>query len=339
MKPKRLYGQRFGHLTAIAATGEKRYDSSVWLCKCDCGEIVEVPIGYLTSGTTKSCGKCQYRGRDISGQTFGQLTAIEPTGEKNSRSYIWKCRCSCGAEIDVPKDQLLNGRKTHCGCQRTAPARRTKKKTGSSPPEELYSTQKTEPKKTDKRKGGKDITGQKFGRLTALYNTGEKKNGMYIWHCVCECGKEKDVAITALTSGGTTSCGCARFGVHTKDITGQVFGYLTAIAPIEQRDRRHVIWRCRCVCGAEIEVPINRLRQGAVKSCGCKKRQGSTPEDLTGQTFGKLTALYPTGERFRSSVVWHCRCECGDEKDVPAVRLKTGHTQSCGCARKRAHQQ
>ena len=159
-------------------------------------------------------------------------------------------------------------------------------------------------------------------------------NDIYIWHCVCDCGNEKDVPITALTSGGTTSCGCARFGVHAKDISGQVFGYLTAIEPVSQRDRRHVVWKCRCVCGNEIEVPINRLKAGAVKSCGCKNRRGSTPEDLTGQTFGMLTALYPTDKRVQGSVVWHCRCSCGGEKDVPAVRLKTGHTQSCGCKAK-----
>ena len=330
MKPKHLYGQRFGHLTAIAATNEKRYDSSVWICKCDCGNFVEVPIGYLTSGNKKSCGKCQYNGKDISGQTFGQLTAIAPTGEKIGSSYLWKCRCSCGNEIVVPKILLLNGRKTHCGClspekgqiEQAAPAM-----------EERRDEPATEPKPTAKKSHPKDITGQRFGRLTALYNTGEKTRGVFIWHCVCDCGNEKDVPISLLTSGGTTSCGCAKRGVNTKDIAGQSFNYLTAIEPTGHYDHRHVIWRCRCVCGKEIEAPINRITHGSVKSCGCKaERKGKAPEDLTGKKFGRLTALFPTGERFRSSIVWRCRCDCGNEKDVPAVRLKTGHTQSCGCA-------
>lgn len=339
MKPKRLYGQRFGHLTAIAATGEKRYDSSVWLCKCDCGSFVEVPIGYLTKGNKTSCGNCQYRGKDISGQTFGQLTAIEPTGEKSGKSYLWRCTCSCGNEIKVPKALLLNGRKTHCGC--LSPQRTKKKPVEKTIPKvdkpealkALPAAEVLEVKPAAKRSSPKNITGQRFGRLTALYNTGEKTRGMFIWHCVCECGNEKDVPIALLTSGGTTSCGCAKRGINTKDISGQTFNYLTAIEPTGRYERRHVIWRCRCVCGKEIEAPINRITQGSVKSCGCKhERKGKAPEDLTGQTFGRLTALYPTGERYRSSVVWRCRCECGNEKDVPAVRLKTGHTQSCGCA-------
>ena len=38
--------------------------------------------------------------------------------------------------------------------------------------------------------------------------------------------------------------------------------------------------------------------------------------DLTGQTFNRLTVLYPLKERKNGSVVWHCKCECGNECDV-----------------------
>jgi len=53
--------------------------------------------------------------------------------------------------------------------------------------------------------------------------------------------------------------------------------------------------------------------------------------DLTGQRFGRLVALYPTGERRNSYIVWHCRCDCGNEVDVITSSLTTGHTNSCGC--------
>lgn len=52
----------------------------------------------------------------------------------------------------------------------------------------------------------KDITGQKFGRLTAikfLYN----KNGSY-WLFKCDCGNEKIIHQHSVTSGSTKSCGC-----------------------------------------------------------------------------------------------------------------------------------
>lgn len=45
--------------------------------------------------------------------------------------------------------------------------------------------------------------------------------------------------------------------------------------------------------------------------------------DITNQKFYRLTALYPTDKRDRDrSVIWHCRCECGNEVDVSGKRLR-----------------
>lgn len=54
----------------------------------------------------------------------------------------------------------------------------------------------------------RDLTGQKFGRLLVLHDTGERKRGYVVWHCRCDCGNEVDVRGSHLTSGNTTSCGC-----------------------------------------------------------------------------------------------------------------------------------
>jgi len=51
-----LKGQRFGKLIAKERTGRKQNNSQVWLCKCDCGNSVEVSAGNLKSGKTNSCG-------------------------------------------------------------------------------------------------------------------------------------------------------------------------------------------------------------------------------------------------------------------------------------------
>lgn len=58
----------------------------------------------------------------------------------------------------------------------------------------------------------KDITGQKFHRLTALYPV-EGVRPMK-WHCVCECGAEVDVDAGSLRRGDTKSCGCYRRELH-----------------------------------------------------------------------------------------------------------------------------
>lgn len=54
--------------------------------------------------------------------------------------------------------------------------------------------------------------------------------------------------------------------------------------------------------------------------------------DLTGQKFGRLTAIsFVKGERAR--VKWLCRCDCGKEIYVFAYNLRNGNSQSCGCLR------
>lgn len=55
----------------------------------------------------------------------------------------------------------------------------------------------------------KDLTGQKFGKLTAIKPIG-KKNKKTVWLCKCDCGNTSEVIGTALTIGGTKSCGCLR---------------------------------------------------------------------------------------------------------------------------------
>lgn len=52
--------------------------------------------------------------------------------------------------------------------------------------------------------------------------------------------------------------------------------------------------------------------------------------DLTGQRFGRLTALYPIpNNNYRTR--WHCICDCGNTKDVLQQNLCNGHVKSCGC--------
>lgn len=54
--------------------------------------------------------------------------------------------------------------------------------------------------------------------------------------------------------------------------------------------------------------------------------------DLTGQRFGKLIVLSVTEKRMDSgSVVWLCRCDCGNTTEVSARRLIRGKAKSCGC--------
>lgn len=52
--------------------------------------------------------------------------------------------------------------------------------------------------------------------------------------------------------------------------------------------------------------------------------------DLTGQRFGRLVVLYRAPNK-GNATYWHCKCDCGTEKDVSASNLRRGLTTSCGC--------
>lgn len=52
--------------------------------------------------------------------------------------------------------------------------------------------------------------------------------------------------------------------------------------------------------------------------------------DLTGQRFGRLTAI-ERSENVKCKAAWVCRCDCGNVAVVMASDLRSGHTQSCGC--------
>ena len=60
-------------------------------------------------------------------------------------------------------------------------------------------------------------------------------------------------------------------------------------------------------------------------------------QDLTGQTFGRLTVLHRTENHYypngRHDVQYLCQCECGNTVSVLGIHLRSGHTTSCGCYR------
>lgn len=52
-----------------------------------------------------------------------------------------------------------------------------------------------------------EMLGRRFGRLTVVARDGTRGHNVY-WRCFCDCGNEKIVCGTNLSSGRTLSCGC-----------------------------------------------------------------------------------------------------------------------------------
>ena len=178
---------------------------------------------------------------DIIGKRFGKLTVICKSEKRSSGHVLWKCRCDCGNTAYVRKGNLINGSTVSCGC--------FKKNIYENP-------------------SFKNLAGQRFGRLTALEPTDKRQGGSVVWKCRCDCGNIVCVGASSLKSGNTKSCGCT-WEERGKDLTGIRFGRLIAIRPTDRREKKYVIWECRCDCGNTAYVRSGSLRNGNTQSCGC----------------------------------------------------------------------
>lgn len=187
----------------------------------------------------------------------------------------------------------------------------------------------------------KDLTGQQFGKLIVIKDTGKRKNRQVVWECQCECGSITEVVGQALRTGHTQSCGCyakQRASEHNLiDITGQKFNYLTAIKDTGERKNRAAIWLFQCDCGNFIECLGTEVRNGYIKSCGCGIATPHFRTDLTNQKFGKLTVLRLGGLK-NDKRCWICQCDCGSVIEVPTGSLTSGNTTSCGCIKSKGEE-
>lgn len=120
---------------------------------------------------------------DLTGKTFGRLTVIKrhPQNTKNNKPR-WICKCECGNDnVVVQGSHLSSGHTTSCGCYH---------------------------KEISGQQNFKDITNQKFGKLTAISYIRSNEKGSAIWLCQCDCGNHIEVNGTELRRGHTRSCGC-----------------------------------------------------------------------------------------------------------------------------------
>ena len=119
-----------------------------------------------------------------------------------------------------------------------------------------------------------------------------------------------------------------------KDLTGQVFGGITALElDMELSKQKHRgWWKCKCnYCGKEVYYPSDRL-QAKPYSCGCVKRPAHNLVDEVGKTYGLLTVVGRNKDPHNNSnAYWDCDCTCGGHTVATTYNLHSGHTTSCGC--------
>ena len=238
-----------------------------------------------------------------------KLTVLERAGEGRFGAPKWLCRCECGNELIADETSLRNHNIRSCGCA----------------------------------DGREDLTGQKFGMMTALSRAVNDPAGKARWLCRCDCGNEKVMRVEHLRKkGAVPNCGCFTHEQWVKNSTKEVrlrdpkefiepgmeIGNLTVIGEAAPGPRGGKMWRCRCGCGREIDANESALKIRNILSCGCTDQV----EDLTGRKFGMVTVVSREINSPTGSPQWLCRCDCGNEKVIRADVLKRGNwIPNCGC--------
>lgn len=163
-------------------------------------------------------------GRDIKqiplGTIFGRWTTkseVQRQDDTHTRAWV-RVECTCGTLSEVETAQLLRGKSRSCGCLATDLKRKP------VPP------------------------GTRFGRLvtiSAVRYTGTEPAHVEV---VCDCGKYRDLPLTRLTTGETSSCGCLQAELRSQGphkTHGATVGF-TAGGKLPKLYRVWVKMRSRC---------------------------------------------------------------------------------------------
>lgn len=124
--------------------------------------------------------------KNIAGQKFGRLVALERVGKDKHGMSLWKCVCECGGTATVSINNLTTGHTLSCGCY------------------------KTEKNVEHGKNTGIDLIGQKFGQLTVIRKTEERICGQIVWECKCDCGTIVKAIGGNLKNGSVKRCNNCR---------------------------------------------------------------------------------------------------------------------------------
>jgi predicted RNA-binding Zn-ribbon protein involved in translation (DUF1610 family) len=104
------------------------------------------------------------------------------------------------------------------------------------------------------------------------------------------------------------------------EMIGKQFGRLTPVEVIGTK-RIHLVYRCVCECGNEVEVLGNSLRSGNTKSCGCIRRPNLVGiENDHGIVISKIR-----------NQMWEVSCKHCGENHIQNQReiRRNSHPMSC----------
>ena len=119
--------------------------------------------------------------------------------------------------------------------------------------------------------------------------------------------------------------------VANETITRQKKQIEEAKRQIEQKDEK-IAQDAPKVLFADAVSTSKRSCLVAELAIPCKKKGGRKHfVDLTGKRFGKLLVIKEAGIDKWGSVLWECKCDCGNMYIARSGKLVQGRTTNCGC--------
>lgn len=235
---------------------------------------------------------------DLTGKKYNHLTILQELGGGKIL-----CRCDCGNEKIFDKYNVTGGNTKSCGCLRKIKNDYTGKKfnnltiikelennkvlchcdCGNEKILNKYDVTSGNIKSCGCLKNQIiDYTGKKFNHLTIVKELG---GGEVL--CRCDCGNEVIKNKQKVIKGIIKSCGCITRNKIKRDLTGQRFGMLVVLKPVDEKYNSFI---CKCDCGNKITVTRGHLINGSIKSCGCLK--STNMKKTQKNAFFDGTAIY-----------------------------------------------
>lgn len=189
----------------------------------------------------------------------------------------------------------------------------------------------------------KDLTGQKFGKLT-IKGRAESKidpsgKPRTRWLCDCDCGNTNIIVLgDYLQRSKTPSCGCdarkSRMEKNRTNNIGEKYGRLTIVDIIWDVHPAKAV--CKCDCGNDYIGVKADIVSGHTQSCGCLHSESvsmTNTKDWTGyvaKSGVKFIKQYHMNNK--GQWIWECECPlCGNSFYELPAKVNNGHTTSCGC--------
>lgn len=202
---------------------------------------------------------------DLTGKRFGNWLVIKKDENNLKKNIHWICQCDCGIIRSVSGTSLRGGISVSCGCMKDKKtSERTKDKSSKRGARWIcqcecgtirsvlgYSMKYGRSLSCGCNNASshiKDLTRQKFGRLTVLEldssNYDDNKGAR--WICRCDCGNIVTVLGGRLVSGQTQSCGCLKNNIYREKDNiniGDSFNYWTVLEKdVEKGERVHIMF-------------------------------------------------------------------------------------------------